>query len=172
MAALGLLLCRVSLALAVCELFAFQTIPFFELHSQWEPLARPLLLLPRHSNANATPNQSAVAHLLRLCSSSPCPHGHSPPPPPVHMDILPQMRAAGREEQICSAGKSSNSAPKSRLKRLLLGEAQAKGTLCQLPIKAKVYHILMATFVPGYDYMGSCDAISWDKTVDKLVVVG
>lgn len=73
---LGCSSCPVSLALAVCELFAFQTIPFFELDSQWEPLARPLLLLLGHSNANATPNQSAVAHLLRLCCSS-CPHGHS-----------------------------------------------------------------------------------------------
>ena len=121
-----------------------QTIGFFGSTHSWSPW------LPHSFSCSATiPMQMQLQTkvLLHTCSGS----------PPVHMDIRTQMRLAGREKHmLCWQVKQLAT----KVKRSQRGSSSPyKGTRCQLPIKAEFYHILMPTFVPGYDYMGSCDAI-------------
>ena len=111
--------------------------------------------------------------LLHTCSGS-------APPPPVHMDILLLLLLSTwtfchRCAQL--VGRSlyallASPATRHQTQELATWGSSNKRYMMPASNKSRVYHILMATFVPGYDYMGSCDAISWDKTVDKLVVVG
>ena len=86
-----------------------QTIGFFGSTHSWSPW-----LLHSFSCSATIPMQMQLQTkvLLHTCSGS----------PPVHMDIRTQMRLAGREKHICSAGKSSSWPPKSRGRK---GEAQA-----------------------------------------------